>query len=150
MLEAGEIQAIIGAELPSCLGKAPHVTRLFPDYREAEKAYWHRHKIFPIMHLVVLRRDVHEQHPAAAARLFKALDDSKALAYRRMRYLGALRYMLPWLAADVEEIDAVFGGDPWPYGVETNRPTLETFVQHLLDQSMIACRVSIEELFAAV
>jgi 4,5-dihydroxyphthalate decarboxylase len=150
LLEAGDIQAIIGAELPSCLGKAPHIARLFPDYREAEKAYWRRHGIFPVMHLVVLRRDVHERHPAAAASLFKALDDSKAIAYRRMRYIGALSYMLPWLAADIEEIDAVFGGDPWPYGVEPNRPTLEAFVQHLVDQSMIERHMQIEELFVKV
>jgi 4,5-dihydroxyphthalate decarboxylase len=150
LLDAGEIAAVIGAELPDCRRTNPHVRRLFPDFRAAEKAYWRRHRIFPIMHLVVLRRDFHERHPLAARSLFAALEESRALAHRRMRYLGALRYMLPWMAAEIDEIDEVFGGDPWPYGIEPNRPTLEALVQYLHDQSMIARRVPIEDLFAAV
>jgi 4,5-dihydroxyphthalate decarboxylase len=114
LLAAGEIDAIIGPELPSCLGQAPYVRWLFPDYRAVEQDYWRRRRIFPIMHLVVLRRGFHEQHPSAASRLLQALDASKAIAAHRMRYLGVLRYMLPWLAADLVDIDLVFGGDPWP------------------------------------
>lgn len=150
LLDGGDIQAVIGADLPSCIGKNPHVKRLFPDFRAEEKAYYRRTKIFPIMHLVVLRREFHERHPFAAASLFNALNESKALAYGRMRYLGALRYMLPWLPADLDEIDEVFGGDPWPYGVEPNRTALEVLVQFLLDQSMIAMPVKVDDLFAPV
>jgi len=150
LLEAGEIQAVIGADLPSCIKTSPHVKRLFPDFREAEKAYVRRTKIFPIMHLVVLQRAFHEKHPFAATSLFNALNDSKAIAQKRMRYLGALRYMLPWLPADLDELDDVFGGDPWPYGVAPNRPTLEALVQYLLDQSMIDRAVAVDDLFAPV
>jgi 4,5-dihydroxyphthalate decarboxylase len=150
LLEAGEIQAVIGADVPSCIRRAPYVKRLFPDFRAEEKAYYRRTGIFPIMHLVVLRREFHEQHPFAASSLYQALDESRALAYRRMRYLGALRYMLPWLPAELDEIDEVFGGDPWPYGVEPNRATLEALVRFLADQSMIAAPVKIDDLFVPV
>lgn len=76
--------------------------------------------------------------------------EPKTLAFERMRYLGALRYMLPWLPAELDEIEAVFGGDPWPYGVEANRPTLEALVRFLSDQPMIARPVAIDGLFAPV
>lgn len=150
LLEAGDIQAVVGADVPSAIRRAPHVKRLFPDFRAEEKAYYRRTKIFPIMHLVVLRREFHERHPFAATSLFNALEESRSLAQRRMRYLGALRYMLPWLPAELDEIDEVFGGDPWPYGIEPNRPTLEALVRFLADQSMIAAPVKLEDLFLPV
>jgi 4,5-dihydroxyphthalate decarboxylase len=150
LLEAGDIQAVVGADVPSAIRRVPHVKRLFPDFRAEEKAYYRRTKIFPIMHLVVLRREFHERHPFAATSLFNALEESRALARRRMRYLGALRYMLPWLPAELDEIDEVFGGDPWPYGIEPNRPTLEALVRFLADQSMIAAPVKLEDLFLPV
>jgi 4,5-dihydroxyphthalate decarboxylase len=150
LLEAGEIQAVIGAEVPSSIHRCAHVRRLFPDFRAEEKAYYRRTKIFPIMHLVVLRREFYERHPFVATSLYNALEQSRAIAHRRMRYLGALRYMLPWLPAELDEIDEVFGGDPWPYGIEPNRPTLEALVQFLVDQSMIAEPIKVDDLFAPV
>jgi ABC-type nitrate/sulfonate/bicarbonate transport system substrate-binding protein len=150
LLEAGDIQAVVGADVPSAIRRVPYVKRLFPDFRAEEKAYYRRTKIFPIMHLVVLRREFHERHPFAATSLFNALEESRTLARRRMRYLGALRYMLPWLPAELDEIDEVFGGDPWPYGIEPNRPTLEALVRFLADQSMIAAPVKLEDLFLPV
>jgi 4,5-dihydroxyphthalate decarboxylase len=150
LLEAGDIQAVVGADVPSAIRRAPHVKRLFPDFRAEEKAYYRRTKIFPIMHLVVLRREFHERHPFAATSLFNALEESRSRAQRRMRYLGTLRYMLPWLPAELDEIDEVFGGDPWPYGIEPNRPTLEGLVRFLADQSMIAAPVKLDDLFAPV
>jgi 4,5-dihydroxyphthalate decarboxylase len=150
MLAAGEIQAILGSNLPNTLRTSPEVTRLFPDFHEVEKDYYRRTRIFPIMHLVVIRRDVYERHPEVAASLYKAFDESKRLALGHMRYLGALRYMLPWLPDHLDEIDEVFGGDPWPYGIEPNRPTLEALVQYLHEQGVIAAPVPLERLFAPV
>jgi 4,5-dihydroxyphthalate decarboxylase len=150
LLEAGEIQAVIGAEVPSAIHRCTHVRRLFPDFRTEEKAYYRRTKIFPIMHLVVLRREFYERHPFVATSLYNALEQSRAIAHRRMRYLGALRYMLPWLPAELDEIDEVFGGDPWPYGVDPNRPTLEALMQFLVDQSMIAEPLKVDDLFVPV
>ena len=150
LLEAGEIDAIAGAEMPESLGRNPDVRRLFPDFRKVEREYYRRTRIFPIMHLVVIKRSTYEKHPAAAASLYRAFCESKDRALAKMRYLGALRYMLPWLAADVEEIDEVFGGDPWPYGIEPNRPTLQALIDYMVEQSIIAAPLKIEELFVSV
>ena len=150
LLEQGEIDALAGATLPEGLGRNPDIQRLFPDFPKVEKDYYRRTRIFPIMHLVALRRDVYEKHPFVAASLYRAFCESKRRALERMRFVGALRYMLPWLAAELDEIDAVFGDDPWPYGIEPNRPTLEALVQYLAEQHLIAARIPIEQLFVPV
>jgi 4,5-dihydroxyphthalate decarboxylase len=150
LLEAGEIQAIIGAGLPDAIKHNPNIVRLFPDYREREQDYFRRTRIFPIMHLVVIRRDVYDTFPFVATSLFNAFCEAKARAAERMRYLGVLRYMLPWLASHIEETDAVFGGDAWPYGIEANRPSLDALVQYLVDQGLIAETVPIEQLFVPI
>ena len=95
-----------------------------------------------------MRREYYEQNKFAASALFNALNDSKELARKRMESTGALRYMLPWLPQELDEIHEVFGEDCWPYGVEENRKTLEALVQYLYDQTMIERKVPIEELFA--
>ncbi|KIW82643.1 hypothetical protein Z517_05670 [Fonsecaea pedrosoi CBS 271.37] len=150
LLETGEIDATIGADIPACLGKAPHIDRLFPDFKKVEMDYYKRTGIFPIMHLVAMRRDYYEQNKFAASALYNALNESKELARKRMESTGALRYMLPWLPQELDEIHDVFGEDCWPYGIEENRKTLEALVQYLYDQSMIEKKVPIEELFAPV
>jgi 4,5-dihydroxyphthalate decarboxylase len=148
LLEAGDIQAIIGSNLPRALKRNPDVVRLFPDFRAREKDYYQRTKIFPIMHLVVIRNDVYEKNPFVATSLYNAFDKAKDVAREKMRISGTLRYMLPWLPDDVEEIDTLFGGDCWPYGVEPNRITLEALVGYMVDQGLIAEKISIEKLFA--
>lgn len=150
LLGAGEIQAITGSNMPAAMKTNPDIQRLFPDFRAVEKDYYRRTRIFPIMHLVVIRRELYEKHPHVAASLYDALEESKRRAWVRARYLGALRYMLPWLPDDLDEIDEVFGGDPWPYGIEANRPTLEALVQYMYEQALIAAPVPIEKLFVPV
>jgi len=146
-LESGDVAVVIGSALPKAVKTNPNIARLFPDYRKSEIEYYRKTKIFPIMHLVVLRRDLYEKHPFVATSLYNACCDAKAIAYRKMRELGTLRYMLPWMAAELEEIEQVFGGDPWPYGVEPNRPTLEALVQYLQDQNLTDWKPTLEELF---
>jgi 4,5-dihydroxyphthalate decarboxylase len=146
-LESGDIAGIISSGLPKSLKTNPDVVRLFPDYREREKDYYRRTKIFPIMHVVVMKRELYDKHPFVAASLYKAFNEAKAIAHRKMRELGTLRYMLPWMASELEEIDEVFGGDPWPYGIEPNRASIEALVQYLADQSLIEKPVPIEDLF---
>lgn len=151
LLEDGDLDATLGADLPPCLGRAAHVRRLFPDFREAEKAYFRATGVFPIMHCVVVRAAVLARHPWVASSLYNALDDAKEVARLRMRFLSCPRYMLPWLPADLDEIDAVFpGGDPWVNGVEANRVTLEALVEALYDQGLIAEKPRVDELFAPV
>lgn len=147
MLEAGEISGIIGTTLPNAIRTNPDVVRLFPNYREVEKELWRTKKIFPIMHLVAIRREVYEKHPFVAQSLYDAFVKAKRLALEKMYYIGALRYMLPWMTADLDEIDEVFGGDPWPYGLDENRPTLEALNQYMEDQYLIERKVDIDDLF---
>jgi 4,5-dihydroxyphthalate decarboxylase len=150
LLERGDIQAIIGSGLPDALRSNPNVVRLFPDHHAVEMESYRRTRVFPIMHLVALRRDTYEKHPFIARSLYRAMDEAKTMALAKMRELGALRYMLPGLPAALDEIDAVFGGDPWPYGIEPNRPTLEALVRYLAEQGMIAAPIPLEELFVPV
>jgi 4,5-dihydroxyphthalate decarboxylase len=150
LLEEGVVDATLGADLPECLGRAPHISRLFPDFKAVEQAYYKKTGIFPVMHLVVIRREIYEKHKFVATALFNALNDSKNMARARMMSMTALRYMLPWLPADLDEIKEVFGSDCWPYGVDPNRKTLEALVQYLEEQSMIEKKVTVDELFAPV
>src|SRR5277367_4213678 len=147
MLEAGEIHAIVGSNMPRALGRHADVVRLFPDYRAREQDYYGRTKIFPIMHLIVIRNDVYEKNPYVATSLYDAFCAAKDRAREKMRYSGTLRYMLPWLPDDVEEIDKLFGGDCWPYGIEPNRPTLEALVTYMVEQGLIPEHIAIEKLF---
>lgn len=150
LLEAGEIDAIIGTSLPAGLRGNPDIGRLFPDFRSVEQDYYRRTHIFPIMHLIAIRRDVYEAHPEIGASLYRAFCAAKDCALEKMRSLVALRYMLPWMTAELDEIDDIFGGDPWPYGVEANRPTLEALVSYMAEQGIIAQPIPIESLFVPV
>jgi 4,5-dihydroxyphthalate decarboxylase len=147
LLADGDIDAVISSRPVDGVGTNPDIVRMFPNYREVEKDYYRRTGIFPIMHLVAIRRDIHEAHPFVAQSLYDALCESKDRALAQMKERGALRYMLPWLPADMDEIDDVFGGDPWPYGIEANRPTLEALVQYMVEQHFIAKPIPIEDLF---
>ena len=88
------------------------------------------------MHLVAIRKDVYEKYPFVATSLYNAFCESKEIALEKMYNLRALRYMTPFLMRDIDEIHEIFDGDPWPYGVEPNRPTLEAFV-HLSHRSVV-------------
>jgi len=147
LLESGDIQAVIGSNLPRALKRNPDVVRLFPDFRAREKDYYQRTGIFPIMHLVVIRKDLYERHPFVATSFYNACCAAKDRAWEKMRFPGTLRYMLPWLPDDIEEIDALFGGDCWPYGVEPNRRTLEALVNYMAEQGLIPAPIPIEKLF---
>ena len=150
LLARGEIDALLGSRRPENLGHHPDVGRLFPNYREVEREFYKRTKIFPIMHLVAIRRGVYEKNPSIAANLYRAFVAAKDFALARMRFSGSQSYMLPWQFADVDEIDEVFGGDPWPYGVAANHPTLEALVRYMVEQHFIAKPIPSEELFLPV
>jgi 4,5-dihydroxyphthalate decarboxylase len=147
LLVSGEIDAVIGTSVPASIRKNPNIVRLIPNFHEVEKDYYKRTKIFPIMHLVAIRKDVYEKHPFVATSLYNAMVQSKDLALKKMKNLRALRYMLPWMTAEIDEIQEIFGDDPWPYGVEENRPTLEALVTYMHDQAMIPKKIPLKELF---
>jgi 4,5-dihydroxyphthalate decarboxylase len=150
LLARGEIDALIGSRKPDELGRHPDVARLLPDHRALERELYRATKIFPIMHLIAIRRELYERDRWIASSLYNAFVEAKRRARIRMRYAGSLSAMLPWLIDDVEEIDEVFGGDAFPYGVEVNRPTLRALVQYMVEQHFIARAIPIEELFAPI
>lgn len=150
LLEEGSIDAIIGSTRPIALGRNPDVERFFPNFHEAERDYYKRTQIFPIMHLIAIRRDVYEKHPFVATSLFQAMSKSKQVALARMKNEEALPYMLPWLPSQLDEIEEVFGGDPWPYGVDANRKTLEAMVTYLVEQGFIKESIPLEKIFVPV
>jgi 4,5-dihydroxyphthalate decarboxylase len=150
LLAQGEIDALIGSRKPASFGRSPDVLRLFPDYRALERQMFETQRIFPIMHLIAMRRSLYERHRWLATSLYKAFVEAKRRALARMRYGGSLSCMLPWLLAEIEEIDTVFGGDAWPYGVEPNRPTLQALVRVMVEQHFIPRPIPLEELFVPI
>ena len=149
MLERGEIDALIGPVAPKSFKQgSPHVARLFPDYRAVEIDYYRRSGIFPIMHTVVIKREVYEQAPWVAVSLYKAFEKAKAMALSRAWDVGTLFYSLPWLKAHLEELDALMGSDPFVYGLEENRSLLETFLRYPVEQGLASRPLTPDELFA--
>ena len=143
----GGIDAMVTASIPQPFGANPDIQRLFPNFREVEADYFKRTKIFPIMHVLAIKRSLYEQHPFVATSLYNACCESRELALRKARDVGALRFMMPWMVADFHEIDQVFGKNFWPYGVEENRPTLEALITYLYEHAMIPKKIPIEEIF---
>lgn len=150
MLEKGDLDALIAPTRPRALvEKRGTVARMFPDYRAVEKDYFRRTGIFPIMHTIVIRRAVYEANRWIVSSLYEAFEEAKALGRARIRVTGPLAAALPWIPADLEEIDEVFGGrDPWAYGIEPNRKVLEALIDYSVEQGLATKRVSLEDLFA--
>ena len=147
LLAEGEIDALICARQPRA---HPDIARLFPDYAAREKEYYRATRVFPIMHLVALRRDIHAAHPWLAGALHAGFDAAKAWAWDRLNRFAAPRTMLPWAGAEVEELNDSLGGDPWRYGLDANRPTLDALMRAMVSQGLIAAPVPLESLFAPV
>ncbi|MGH2361651.1 MAG: ABC transporter substrate-binding protein, partial [bacterium] len=147
MLVDGQIDALIGARKPAAFGRDPRVQRLFPNYREREVDYYRKTGIFPIMHTVVIKEELYREHPWIAESLYKAFAQAKELCLTGMRFSSALRYMLPWLQSDLEELNEIFGPDPWPYGLGPNHHVLTTLVQYLVEQRLLRRAMPLEELF---
>jgi 4,5-dihydroxyphthalate decarboxylase len=149
MLARGEIAALVAARPPSSfLAGDERVRRLFPDYRAVEQDYFRRTGIFPIMHTVVIKEDIVAANPWLAQSLTKAFAEAKELCLRSITNMTALRYMLPWLTAEVTEMLDLMGDDPWPYGVEPNRTTIQTLLDDLVSQGLMERPVAVDELFA--
>jgi 4,5-dihydroxyphthalate decarboxylase len=147
LIEARVVDATLGTSLPEAIRTNPDIGRLFPSYVEMEREYYKRTGIYPIMHLVAIKKDIYERYPFVASSLYDAFVESKKIALKHMFNLRALRYMTPFLMRDIDEIYEIFNGDPWPYGVEKNRKTLEALVTYLVDQHLIAAPVKVDDLF---
>jgi len=149
MIADGELDAMHTARAPSTFRTQPaRVKRLFENFVEVEKAYYRKTKIFPIMHTVVIRRDLYEKNRWIAQSLLKAFTQAQRKTYEYLNTSMALTTMLPWQSAHVEEARALLGEDWWPYGLEPNRHVLETFLRYHHEQGLSTRRLQAEELFA--
>jgi 4,5-dihydroxyphthalate decarboxylase len=124
--------------------------RLFPNYREVERDYFKRTGIFPIMHTVVIREELYERHRWIAASLYKGFVEAKRVADQDMRFSGALRYALPWLSSDIDEIDSLFDGDPFSYGISRNHASLAALTRYLHEQGFVDRAIDAQGMFAPV
>jgi 4,5-dihydroxyphthalate decarboxylase len=149
MLDRGELDALVSPSTPSTFrAGSSNTVRLFPDFPRVEAEYYRRTGMFPIMHTVVLRRDVHERYPWAAVSLFKAFDEAKNLALDGLREADALAVSLAWSVAYAEQERLLRGPDLWAYGLESNRPVLEALKDYLADQGLLAQDFAVDQVFA--
>lgn len=149
MIASGEIDALYTARAPSTFYSAPDkVVRLFPEYHAVEQEYYRKTKIFPIMHVVVIRRDVYAKNPWVAQSLLKAFVAAQKEAYEDLRETAALKTMLPWTAHHMAETEALLGRDFWPYGLESNEHVLGTFLRYSFEQGLSKRQLSPREIFA--
>jgi 4,5-dihydroxyphthalate decarboxylase len=149
MIASGEIDALYTARMPSTFANGSgKVRRLFENYQQIEQEYFSKTKIFPIMHVVAIRRDVYEKSPWVVQSLYKAFTKAQKIAYAELYDSGALASMLPWLTRHVEETRALMGEDFWPYGLERNAHTLETFLRYSHEQGLAKRLLKPAELFA--
>ncbi len=149
LLAEGKLDAVISARTPVFYrdGKTP-VKRMFEDFETVEKDYFRRTGIFPIMHALGIRNDIHEKHPWLAASLYKAYNEAKRISQAEFFHTAALKIGLPWVVSAAQEARALIGDDFWPYGVEANRKTLEPMLRYAHEHGTSLRKVEIAELFA--
>jgi 4,5-dihydroxyphthalate decarboxylase len=146
MLLSGELDVLISARDPASFGTGEAV-RLLPDYRAAEREYYKQTGIFPMMHIMGIRKDYVEKHPWLPNEVYSAFIEAKRLAEERLADCAALSVTLPWLEPELRETKALMGDDYWPYGVSDNVKTLDAMVRHAFEHGTTKRKLKIEELF---
>ena len=148
MLDAGEIDGFIGPRVPPAFERGDlRVGWLFPDPVAAAKDYYKRTGIFPIMHLIGVRRELAEQHPWLPGAVLKAFERAKAIAIEKLSDTSSTKVALPFVEERLREARELMGADYWSYGMEANRKTLETFLRHHHSQGLSSRQLKVEELF---
>ena len=148
MLAAHEIDCAIIARPPTCfLEGHPDVVRLFADHVEMEEAYYVRTKVWPIMHIIAMKKSIIDEHPWAARNLYNAFLESKRRSVERILDPAVSRYPVPWLATYARRMRDIFGGDLYPYGIEENRPTWEQMMLYTFQQGIAHRMMTPEEIF---
>jgi 4,5-dihydroxyphthalate decarboxylase len=149
LLRSGAVDAIISPTAPRCFADpAVPVARMWPDARAAEADYWRRTGIFPVMHLLVLRRSLAEAHPALPGLLAAAMEEARGLAIRDRDTRDFPKLIVPWLPAHAADVAARLGEEPWTYGVEPNARTLDTLLRYAAADGLTPRRLDVAELFA--
>jgi 4,5-dihydroxyphthalate decarboxylase len=149
-LAQGELDAVLHSDLiKPFVAKDARVARLFPSYKNEEIAYYKKTGIFPIMHVMGLRQSLVEQHPWVAVNLYKAFNEAKAIAMKRMQNPRIVP--LAWYREAWEEQETILGPDPWQYGLtENNRNNLDTLIGYSHEQGLIKKKPTLEQLFLKV
>ncbi len=148
MIASGELDCVIIARPPDCFRQGhPDVVRLFPDFEEIEHRYHRDTHVYPIMHIIALRKMVLADNPWIARNLLNAFEESKRRSLERLLDPAVSRYPVPWLTNYVRRTSEAFGGDPFPYGIEPNRPTLELFLRYCHEQGIAHRLAAPEEIF---
>jgi len=149
MLASGEVDAALIHQAPDCFVTGlPQVKRMFPDYKSDEIEYYRQTGIHPIMHCVVLRRDIYQRAPWALRSIYDALLKARQETMAALSNTQTLTTMLPMLPAFVEETQQIFGKDFWPYGLDANRSALEKLVRYAHEQGLTPRVLAVDELFA--
>jgi 4,5-dihydroxyphthalate decarboxylase len=149
LLAEGEIDAIIAAAGPDSRLSPLRFRPLLADAAAAERDYFRRTRIFPIMHVVVIRRGLFERHPWLPANLRQAFDAAKRLSIQRMTARNLSLYPVPQLADFLTTWAGEIGADPWPYGIGPNQPTIEAFLRYAYEQGITRRPLDLEHLFVA-
>lgn len=148
MLSEGEIDGFIGPRTLSCFDLGhPKISRLFPDSAAAAAEYYQRTGIFPIMHLLGLRREIAEAHPWLPGALLKAFTQSKSAALQSLSDTSATKVTLPFVEEQLTAARVLMGEDFWSYGIGPNRHVLDSFLDHHHNQGLSKRRIQIEEVF---
>ncbi|MFJ2992921.1 4,5-dihydroxyphthalate decarboxylase [Pandoraea sp. NPDC087047] len=148
MLLDGEIDAILSARPPAPpVGRELAVVRLLPDFETAERAYFERTRVFPIMHLIVMRREVFAANRWIASNLLNAFTQAKNASIARLDDITCSHFPLPWMSQRAAQAREMFGGDPWPYGVAPNRVTLDAFLRFAFEQGVCHRKMQADDLF---
>ncbi len=145
MLISGELDCVIAATPPAAFGQHPDVVRLFPDVRAMDESYYAQTRIYPIMHIIAMRKEILRADPWIARNLYDAFNESKRRSLDRIR--RGLDYPIPWLNHHAALAEKTFGHDFFPYGIEENRSTLELFLQYAHEQGVAHKRVRPEDIF---
>jgi 4,5-dihydroxyphthalate decarboxylase len=148
MLASGEIDCAIIARPPTCfLEGNPDIVRLFPDYLEMEEEYYTRTKVWPIMHIIAMKKSVVEEHPWVPRNLYNGFLESKRRSIERLMDPAVSRYPLPWLATYARKMRDMFDGDTFPFGIEENRATWEQMALYTFQQGIAHKQFTPEEIF---
>jgi 4,5-dihydroxyphthalate decarboxylase len=154
MLWAGELDAVISPAIPESFDRSSQsggvIGRLFPDSAAAEREYFVKTGVFPVMHLVVLGRGVVAANPWLATNLYRAFEVAKRRYFERLVDIAASRVPIPWIDEHLASVRDVLGADPWPYGVEPNRVALEALLRYSGEQGLLAGPVGVDDLFLPV
>lgn len=146
MLSKGEITALVSARAPSCFN-GKKIVRLFPDFRTQEKDYYRKTKLFPIMHGLAIREDLVQREPWLPSSIYKAFLEAKRIAVEDNRDVAALKVTAPWIAAELEETEALMGRDFWKYGFKQNLAELEVMTRWSFEQGLAVRKLDPKELF---